>query len=231
MHILNIAGYRFVSLSDIPQLKISFMTQCQMQDLKGTILLSEEGININLAGEVAKIEAFVAWLNEDTRFAHIRFHQNYSTTVPFRRLRIKQKKEIITLRQPTVDATSTRASSISPHVFKQWLDEKRDMIVLDVRNDYEIEMGAFEKATHLNIADFNQFPEKCSQLQNDKPIVMYCTGGIRCEKAGLYLQNQGYTQVYQLDTGILGYFATVGGAHYRGECFVFDERVTVPPPG
>ena len=125
--------------------------------------------------------------------------------------------------------TEKRAPSISPTTFKQWLDENRDIIILDTRNDYEIEMGAFTNAVNLHLQDFCQFTQSLKNIPREKPIVMYCTGGIRCEKAALHLINEGYNDVYQLDGGILNYFEKVGGSHYTGECYVFDERVALTP--
>ncbi len=227
MQILNIAGYKFTTLNQLDVLKAALLAECQALDLKGTILLSEEGINISLAGLPPAIQQFQQYLNQTAQFADISFHETYSSFKPFKRLKVKLKAEIITLRQSNVEVIEGRAASVSPKDFKQWLDEGRDMTVLDTRNDYEIEMGTFTTAKNLHIDDFGNFPQACESVDKDKPIVMFCTGGIRCEKAAIYMQNQGYKEVYQLDGGILGYFAEVGGAHYTGDCFVFDERVAV----
>lgn len=227
MHILNIAGYKFILLDDIALLRKSLLEQCHAFALKGTILLSQEGININLAGQVAAITAFKNTLKEEDDFYDINFHETYSALQPFKRLKIKLKKEIITLRQPNIHVAHQRAPAIAPSLLKQWLDEKRDFTLLDTRNDYEVKFGTFKNAVNLPIEDFTAFPASVSNIAQDKPIVLFCTGGIRCEKAALYLLNQGHQNVYQLDGGILGYFAKVGGAHYEGECFVFDERVSV----
>lgn len=226
--ILNIAGYRFVTLGQLPLLKNQFMPFCEAHALKGTILLSEEGINISLSGTVEAISAFKAMLNADTRFADMSFHEFYSATQPFKRLKIKLKKEIITFRQQT-NALKRRAKALSPVELKKWLDENRDITLLDTRNDYEVELGTFNKAVDLHLNHFTQLPEAVRDLDPAKPVVMFCTGGIRCEKAALYMEDQGFKEVYQLDGGILGYFKTVGGDHYQGGCFVFDERVVVNP--
>jgi UPF0176 protein len=227
MKILNIAGYKFISLNGLSVLRTQLFEQCGSLHLKGTILLSKEGININLAGLKQNMSHFLSFLKNDSRFEDISFHESYSNTLPFKRLKIKIKKEIITLRKPEADPVFKRAPSLSPALFKQWLDEKRDVTLLDTRNDYEVRFGTFTHAVNLAIADFCEFPTSLDKIERDKPIVMFCTGGIRCEKAALYLIEQGCNQVYQLDGGILGYFAKVGGAHYEGECFVFDERVSV----
>ncbi len=229
MPILNIAGYKFITLDNLPALKATLHAHASSLELKGTILLSREGINVSLAGLETHLTQFIQHLHRDERFNDMRFHQTYSPKVPFRYLKVKIKKEIITLRQPCVDAVKERAGSISPQELKQWLDEKRDIVLLDTRNDYEYAEGSFKSAVTLPINDFGAFPNVLDDLPQDKPIVMFCTGGIRCEKAALYMQAQGFSNVLQLDSGILGYFAKMGGAHYEGNCFVFDERVSVTP--
>jgi|SRR5579885_881180 UPF0176 protein len=229
MHILNIAGYRFVSLDNIEILRETLLEQCKKHALKGTILLSREGINISLAGTTENIHSIIQILNHDERLADIRFHMTHSAFQPFKRLKVKLKKEIITMRKPQANPIELRAPSISPEAFKQWLDEKKDITILDTRNDYEVRFGTFAGAVNLKIDDFVQFPSASTAIGKNKPIVMFCTGGIRCEKAALYMLSEGYADVYQLDGGILGYFNKVGGAHYQGECFVFDERVSVDP--
>lgn len=227
MQILNIAGYKFVSISDTNALRQHLLDQCLSLNLKGTILLSQEGINISLAGHVQDITDFENNIKTDSRFASMHFRQSYSLKQPFKRLKIKIKKEIIHLGKPEVNAVTARAPSITPKLFKQWLDENRDLIVLDTRNDYEIKFGTFKNAINLALKHFKDFPSSLPSLQHEKPIVMFCTGGIRCEKAALYMLQHGFTQVYQLEGGILNYFAEVGSAHFRGECFVFDERISL----
>ncbi len=225
--ILNIAGYQFVTLSDLVLLREQLLSQCNQLQLKGTILLSHEGININLAGIDSNILAFKHFLSHDHRFNQISFHEASSLDLPFKKLKIKIKKEIITMRQSSINVVSSRAPTIPPQALKQWLDEKRDITLLDTRNDYEIDLGTFNQAVNLHLSDFSEFPVALSAIDQDKPIVMFCTGGIRCEKAALYMIQQGYKAVYQLDGGILGYFASVGSDYYQGGCFVFDERMSV----
>ncbi|MFZ2314725.1 MAG: rhodanese-like domain-containing protein [Gammaproteobacteria bacterium] len=229
MQILNIAGYKFIALSNLETVQAALYAKCEEFSLKGTILLSEEGINITLSGSPQNVQFFQSYLNETVPFAGMRFHETYSPDLPFKRLKVKIKPEIITLGQPGINAIDSRAPSISPQDFKQWLDEKRDITVLDTRNDYEVGIGTFTSAKNLHIDDFGDFPAATADIDKDKPVVMFCTGGIRCEKAAIYMQNQGFKDVYQLDGGILGYFAEVGGAHYTGDCFVFDDRVAVDP--
>lgn len=228
MLIHHIAGYKFISLTDTETLRFSLLEQCRLLEIKGTILLSHEGMNVNLAGATAHIDAFLSFLRQDLRFNNMRFRISHANHFPYKRLKVKIKKEIITIRQPKVDPVKTRAPAISPATFKQWLDEKRDITILDTRNDYEIEMGAFSNAINLHLQDFCEFPNSVKHIARNKPVVMYCTGGIRCEKAALHLINEGFTDVYQLDGGILNYFESVGKAHYEGECYVFDERGIYP---
>lgn len=229
MSILNIAGYQFITLTHLNDLRDDTMAMCHALEIKGTILLSEEGINLNLAGTLSAIHTFRAHLTADPRFASIDFKESYSETQPFKRLKIKLKKEIITLRQPAAKVTKNRAPTIAPATLKQWLDQKKELTLLDTRNDYEIEFGSFVGAVNLHLKHFVNFPKASEHIIKSKPVVMFCTGGIRCEKAAIYLQNQGFPEVYQLDGGILNYFAQVGGSHYQGDCFVFDDRIALNP--
>ena len=227
MQIQNIAGYKFVSLTDLVDLRANLLEQCQQLGLKGTILLSVEGINLTLAGYCDEVKKFKDKLKSHAYFADISFRESYSNAIPYKRMKIKIKKEIITMRCPAIQPEKQSAPRISPQELKQWLDDNRDLTLLDTRNDYEVQMGTFSGATHFELDDFCEFPKAAEKLSRTKPVVMFCTGGIRCEKAGLYLMEAGFSQVYQLEGGILNYFAEVGGAHYQGECFVFDERVAL----
>jgi len=226
----NIAGYKFTSLNELSALRSALLAECQLAELKGTILLSSEGININVAGLPANIALFCHYLKTDARLADISFKTSYSRSQPFKRMKVKIKKEIITMRCPEIHPQISRAPSLSPSQFKQWLDEKRDMLILDTRNHYEVSEGTFSGAVSLQLDDFTHFPAAAKKaLPQNKPIVMFCTGGIRCEKAALHLLKEGFPEVYQLEGGILNYFAEVGSVHYQGACFVFDERGSVTP--
>lgn len=229
MHIRNIASYKFVPLTDLETLKTILFDKCQDLSLKGTILLSEEGINLNLAGEIPRIEEFQAFLRTNARFEDLTFRESHSDKVPFLRLKVKIKKEIITFKRSHLKPTLTRAPSLSPLQLKKLIDEKQDITLLDTRNDYEIDYGTFKGAVNLHIKDFSHFPIAAQKINKEKPVVMFCTGGIRCEKAALELLSEGFKEVYQLEGGILNYFAQVGGDHYEGSCFVFDERIALDP--
>jgi len=227
MKTMNIAGYKFTPLTELATLRLSLLEACHAYALKGTILLSTEGINMTLAGSPQDVHSFLGYLREDPRFKDMTFHETYSSKLLFSRLKIKVKKEIITLHQPEVNAVLERAPSITPAALKQWLDAKRAFTLLDTRNDYEVRFGTFAGSINLHLADFGEFPASIENIDRQLPIVMFCTGGIRCEKAALYLLHQGFSDVYQLDGGILAYFAQVGNAHYQGECFMFDDRIAV----
>lgn len=228
--ILNIAGYKFVPLSDLETLRAHLIALAEQHALKGTFLLSDEGINVNLAGIPENITTFLENFFQDTRFSDMIFKESYSDFQPFNQLKVKVKNEIITLRQSDIHPEKEIAPTISPRELKQWLDEKRDITLLDTRNDYEVQFGTFKNAIHLQLKNFGEFPEAATKnISHEKPIVMFCTGGIRCEKAAWVLLNAGYSDVYQLDGGILNYFAEVGAAHYDGDCYVFDQRIALNP--
>lgn len=228
--ILNIAGYKFIRLETLASLKTQLSQLCEAHALLGTILLSPEGINISLAGLEANVRAYLSAIKTMPAFTDMNFHQTYSSMVPFQSLKVKIKNEIITFRQAEATPVKTeRAPCLSPAELKQWLDEDRKITLLDTRNDYEYRFGTFKNAINMHINNFGELATAIEPFDPTVPVVMFCTGGVRCEKAALHMMNHGFEQVYQLDGGILGYFAQVGGDHYEGECFVFDERVALDP--
>jgi UPF0176 protein len=230
MQVVNLAGYKFVRLDGLPALRESLLARCRALELKGTILLSPEGINAFLAGPRAGTDAFREVLCQDERFAGLRFKQSLSQTQPFRRMLVKIKPEIITLRVPGLDPATRPAPALAPAQLKRWLDEGRDVVLLDTRNAFEVEAGSFRNARHLGLTSFGQFPAAVDALEpglRDKTIVAFCTGGIRCEKAAPLLIARGFRDVHQLEGGILQYFEDCGPAHYEGRCFVFDGRVSL----
>ena len=229
--IVNIAGYRFVDLHDRDALRAPFKAACDDAGLLGTVLLSHEGINFFLSGAQAGIDQFVEFLEKDSRFVDIPVKISFSERMSFRRMNVRLKNEIIALGLEDVRPAERTGENISPAEFKRWLDEGREITVLDTRNDYEVKLGTFEGAIDLNLSTFRGFPEAVSTsgIDRDQTIVMFCTGGIRCEKASAVMMNQGWTDVRQLEGGILGYFEEVGGEHWNGDCFVFDRRVALDP--
>jgi len=227
---MNIAGYRFVDLDDRDELQAMFRSLCLDLGIKGTVLLAPEGINFFLAGPEASIEGFTAFLEQDARFRGIPLKVSSTDYQPFNRLNIRKKNEIISVGLDHVRPVDFTGPEIEPQDFKAMLDAGEPVHVLDTRNDYERRLGTFDNAIDLNIRTFRAFPQAIQQLpasMKDEPVVMFCTGGIRCEKASAIMLEAGFTNVKQLKGGILGYFEAVGGAHWHGDCFVFDQRVAV----
>jgi UPF0176 protein len=237
MSVLNISTYKFVTLVDRESLRKRLQQQCDSLGLKGTILLAPEGINIFLAGTAAAIHGFLDQLRQDPRFAGIKAKESWSGEAPFKKMRVRLKKEIITMKVSDIRPEDHRAETISPDMLKTWLDrgfddEGREVVMLDTRNVFEVEAGTFINALDFGIERFSQFPETIAAHQKDfagKSIVTFCTGGIRCEKAVLYMNRLGMQNVFQLDGGILKYFEEVGGAHWSGNCVVFDDRTALDP--
>lgn len=228
----NIAAYKFAPLSDLKPLRERLLTQCKTAGLKGTILLSTEGVNLFVAGPRGDIDALLTELRAVPGLAELQAKFSESNHQPFHRMLVKIKQEIIAFGVEGIDPARRPSPKLSPRELKQWLDEGRPVTLLDTRNDYEVKLGTFQNALTVGIDQFREFPDAVKQLPDElkrQPIVMFCTGGIRCEKAGPYLEQAGYTNVHQLDGGILKYFEECGGAHYEGECFVFDRRVGVDP--
>ncbi|MGD9592556.1 MAG: rhodanese-related sulfurtransferase, partial [Candidatus Berkiella sp.] len=224
---INISGYQFVKLPDPESIKVAISDFCNTNALKGTVLIGHEGINAFLSAHREMIDAFYQFL--PTLGFNIEFKESTSLAPPFKHMRVKVKAEIVTMGVPDLDVVKKTAPRVSVDTFKQWLDEGKEIIILDTRNDYEVSLGKFEKAIDLNIKNFRAFPQAVKKLGalKDKTIVTYCTGGIRCEKAAPYLVSQGFTDVYQLDGGILKYLEKHHHDHYEGECFVFDKRLAV----
>lgn len=232
MTFLNTAAYQFVTLTDLNARKDHYLALGRSLNIKGTILLGKEGINIMLAGQKEAILAFETTLRDDTVFGPWQFKHSTSIRLPFRRFLVKIKPEIIATGRSEINPQQQTGAHMPPSQLRQWLDEGRDFLLLDTRNNYEIEFGAFAKAVHLQIEHFRDFASALTTLPSnakEKPVVMYCTGGIRCEKASAMMQNQGFKEVYQLDGGILNYFEQCGGEHYQKNCYVFDDRVAITP--
>ncbi len=230
--IVNIAAYRFAPLHELQALRSELLAFCSAEHLRGTILLSNEGINLFVAGEAEGIEALLARLRAIPGLEPLAAKYSYTANQPFRRMLVRIKREIIAFGVPGIDPSKRTSPKIAPLQLKAWLDEGRKITLLDTRNDYEVKLGTFENALPAGVDHFRDFPEAVAKLPaelKDETIVMFCTGGIRCEKAGPYMESQGFRNVLQLDGGILKYFEDCGGAHYKGDCFVFDQRVGVDP--
>jgi len=234
--ILNISTYKFVTLHGLEALRDELRAQAQQLGLKGTILLAEEGINLFLAGSANAIHAWLKVLQADPRFADIEAKESWSESVPFKKLLVKIKPEIIRMNHPTIRpdqvGTDGRAPAVSPDTLRLWLaqghdDAGRPVVTLDTRNAFEVDHGTFKDAIDWRIDKFSEFPDQVQAHKADfegKTVVSFCTGGIRCEKAALYMQAAGIDHVYQLDGGILKYLELTDGKHWQGQCFVFDDR-------
>lgn len=230
--ITNIAAYKFAPLDKLKPLREELLAKCKAWGLKGTILLSTEGINLFVAGGTAEVDLLLAELRVIPGLETLQVKVSDSDRQPFTRMLVRIKKEIIAFGVEGIDPARAPSPKLSPRELKQWLDEGRPVTLLDTRNEYEIKLGTFRNAVNPGIDHFRDFPAAVAQLPAElkqRPIVMFCTGGIRCEKAGPFMQREGFEQVYQLDGGILKYFEDVGGDHYAGECFVFDQRVGLDP--
>lgn len=228
--VVNIAAYKFITLDDIERRRAELHPVCRRLELKGTILLSHEGINLFLAGIRSAIDEFLSILRRGPALAELEVKESFSDRQPFERLFVKIKREIIAFGVDGIDPRRETSRRVSPKQLKLWLDEGAPITLLDVRNDFEYQVGSFHNAIPIGVAHFRNFPRAAGNLPEeikDRPVVTFCTGGIRCEKAGPLLERLGFADVYQLDGGILNYFQQCGGIYYQGECFVFDQRVAL----
>lgn len=237
MPALNIAAYLFVPIADPSAVAAAIQAACTSRGLLGSVLVAPEGLNLFLAGEEAKVDAVLNALRADPRFAALREKRSWSAAVPFRRLLVKVKPEIITFRQPGIDPVTRPAPTVAPTDLRRWIEQGHDddgvpVALIDTRNDEELDYGGFVGALRLGIQQFTELPEALERHRDalaGKTLVTYCTGGVRCEKAAPWMLANGYERVVQLQGGILGYFEREGGAGYEGGCFVFDERISVNP--
>jgi UPF0176 protein len=230
--ILNIAAYKFLPLSDLKTSRTRLQTLCKAAHLKGTILLSPEGINLFVAGAAEGIERLLSELRSWPGLEDLTPKVSETADQPFRRMLVRLKKEIIAFGVPGIDPARRTSPKLAAKELKRWLDEGRPVTLLDTRNDYEVKLGTFRNAVPIGIDHFREFPGAVARLApelKEQPIVMFCTGGIRCEKAGPFMEREGFKSIFQLDGGILKYFEECGAEHYDGECFVFDQRVGVDP--
>lgn len=235
--ILNISTYRFTPLDSLPELRESIHAKCLEKNLKGTVLIAHEGINMFLAGTEQNIKAFFDWFRTIPSFAGIETKDSWSDDQPFKKMLVKIKDEIIRMNHPSVQPSKARAPSVAPKKLQEWLrqghdDAGRPVVLLDTRNDFEVGYGTFDGAIHFNIQKFSDFPDAIIAHKDefkDKTVVSFCTGGIRCEKANILMNEIGLNNTVQLDGGILKYFEEVGREHYHGDCFVFDGRESLDP--
>ena len=233
--ITTITAYKFITLAsdELSMLQEQCQQQATAHTLKGTILLSVEGINLTIAGSQEAVDAFKQFLSCYSFFADLVYKENQSLVPPFKKMWVRIKKEIITMRcSEDIQPEFKTAPYVSPHTLEKWYREGKDMVLLDARNAFEVSLGTFTDAIDLNLKSFGEFPEALNQLPEslkNKTIITFCTGGIRCEKASALMLQKGFQDVYQLEGGILSYLANFGNSHFQGDCFIFDNRVTLKP--
>ncbi|SMC23786.1 UPF0176 protein [Andreprevotia lacus DSM 23236] len=225
------ALYKFVTLTDYIALREP-LQQCMTDlDVKGTLLLAEEGINGTVSGTRAAIDGLLAWLKRDARFAELDHKESYCDEQPFYRTKVKLKKEIVTMGVEGVDPNKRVGTYVEPHDWNALISDP-EVLLIDTRNDYEVAIGTFEGAIDPRTESFREFPDYIQRHfdpAKHKKVAMFCTGGIRCEKASSYMLGAGFEEVYHLKGGILKYLETVPQeeTRWQGDCFVFDNRVTV----
>lgn len=225
------AFYKFVHLPDYQDLRYPLQDFCRARDMKGSILLAEEGINGTISGPRADMDAVLAYLRADERLADLLHKESFADAHPFSRMKVRLKREIVTLGVDNADPLQKVGTYIDPEEWNTLISDP-DVILVDTRNDYEVEVGTFKGAIDPQIASFGQFPQYVQanlDPQKHKKVAMFCTGGIRCEKATAYLLDLGFEEVYHLRGGILRYLEEMpeDKTLWEGECFVFDQRISV----
>jgi len=241
--ITNIAGYQFTTIDDVEKVFQNVKVICSETHIKGNIFISPEGINLGLASTQSDIEYFLQKLDSLCGLNNLLLNTTYSDYIPFKRLLIKIRSELVPTKPlpsdhpssstskpllKNIDSVEQNAKYIRNDELKEWLDAGNDITLLDMRNEFEVNLGSFENATHLAIRNFRdiiRLESEINELPKNKPLVTFCTGGIRCEKGANILANNGFDQVFQLEGGIIKYIEKYKDQHWRGECFVFDDRV------
>lgn len=229
--IIVCALYKFVSLNDFQALRQPLLKVMEENEVRGTLLLAHEGINGTVAGSRAGIDALLAWLGSEPRLADIGCKESCADAVPFKRAKVKLKKEIVTMGIEGVDPNRAAGTYVSPEDWNALIEDP-EVLLIDTRNDYEFQVGTFKNAVNPKTKSFREFPRYVKEHldpSRHKKVAMFCTGGIRCEKSTAFLKEQGFEEVYHLKGGILKYLEEVPEQKtlWQGECFVFDERVTV----
>ena len=228
---LTAAFYKFFDFDDFTEYQPRILEQCITNNVKGTILLASEGINGTVSGTPNDINNVLSFLRTDPRMNNLVHKESVADDPPFYRMKVRLKKEIVTMGQPNVKPTELTGEYVKPENWNALISDP-DVLVIDTRNEYEVALGTFENSRNPRTTAFRDLPEKLNsdpELTKDKKIAMFCTGGIRCEKSTAYLRQQGFEQVFHLEGGILKYLETIPEEQslWHGECFVFDERVSV----
>ncbi len=225
------AFYKFVALPDFATLKAPLLEFCEQRSVKGTILLAAEGINGTIAGEPERVREVLDYLRRDPRLADLEHKESGAAKRPFYRMKVRLKREIVTMGVPNVDPTRMAGTYVRPEDWNRLIEEP-GVVLIDVRNDYEVELGTFAGAINPQTRSFRDLPDwvrQQSALESKPRVAMFCTGGIRCEKSTAFLRSEGFKEVYHLQGGILKYLEVIPAdqSRWQGECFVFDERVAV----
>ncbi|MDA9179023.1 rhodanese-like domain-containing protein [Acidimicrobiia bacterium] len=230
MKIANITGYKFLPIKNELVLQETILQRSTNLNLKGTVLISRKGINFSVSGNKNNIDKFLLFIRSDSRFADVDVKITYNEYQPFRKMLVRIKKEIISMGIEEIDPFQFTGQKISPKELNKKLNNNEDIVLLDTRNEYEVRLGTFKNAIDLNLDSFRDFPKEIEKLRkklNGKEVVMFCTGGIRCEKASALMLKNGFENIQQIDGGVINYFKETGGRHWNGDCFVFDDRVAL----
>ena len=225
------ALYKFVTLDNVEELRNPLLSVMEDNRIRGTLILAKEGINGTIAGTRQEMDTVIAWLKKDPRLSDLSYKESHTSKLPFKRCKVKLKKEIVTMGVEGIDPNQVVGTYVKPADWNQLISDP-EVTVIDTRNDYEVNIGTFENAINPQTDTFREFPEYVSKhldKEKNKKVAMFCTGGIRCEKSTAYLKEQGFEEVYHLQGGILKYIEEVPeqDSMWKGDCFVFDERVSV----
>ncbi len=225
---LNSTGYEFIRINSPKKIALEIENFFKNKDIFGTVYVSVEGINVNLAGNEDTVKSVEELFHQHNLFKNILFKHTHSERPPFRKLKVKVKPEIISIKKEVNNIFNIKRNYIEPKELEEKLDNGENIYLLDTRNNYEINIGSFKNAKNLNILKFDEFAEKVNELKKiDGEVVMFCTGGIRCEKALGYLNEEGIDSFKQLKGGIINYLNETEVKHWDVECFVFDDRITL----
>jgi len=230
MNIANITGYKFTPIDDELLLRENILKYSTDLNLKGTVLISSKGLNFSVSGTKKNIDNFIVFIHSDKRFSDVDIKITYNKYQPFRKMLVRIKKEIISMGVEEINPFQFTGQKISPKELNSKLDNNEEIVLLDTRNEYEVRLGTFKNALDLDLDSFRDFPEEIEKLReelNGKEVVMFCTGGIRCEKASALMLENGFENIKQIEGGVINYFKETGGKHWNGDCFVFDDRVAL----